>query len=159
LFEATRSTTAAAGLPAYEISNHARPGAESRHNLSYWRYQEYAGIGPGAHGRRGGLATQRHRKPENWMAAIARNRHGLEREDALTPGERSVEALVMGLRLGEGVDLARVAALAGGEAPLDLAALARLEVQGLAEREGERLRVTEAGMPVLEAILREVVLT
>src|ERR1041384_7660857 len=72
LFELTQEVTAAAGRPAYEISNHARPGAEARHNLLYWRYQEYAGIGPGAHGRRGGLATRRHRKPENWMAAIAR---------------------------------------------------------------------------------------
>ncbi len=158
LFEATRAITAAAGLPAYEISNHARPGAESRHNLSYWRYQDYAGIGPGAHGRRSGLATLRHKKPENWMAALARNGHGLEREDVLTPTERGVEALVMGLRLGEGVDLARVAEVAGGQAPLDLTRLARLEAQGLAVREGQRLRITEAGMPVLEAILREIVL-
>ncbi|MES2441321.1 MAG: radical SAM family heme chaperone HemW [Pseudomonadota bacterium] len=157
LFEATRAITAAAGLPAYEISNHARPGAESRHNLSYWRYQEYAGIGPGAHGRRSDLATVRRRKPENWLAAVDRNGHGIEREDVLTPTERGVEALVMGLRLGEGVDLARVAALAGGEAPLDPKALAMLEAQGLAVREGDRLRVTDAGMPVLEAILREVV--
>ena len=159
LFEATRAITATAGLPAYEISNHARPGAESRHNLAYWRYRDYAGIGPGAHGRRSGLATQRHRKPENWMAAVARNGHGLEREDALTPNERGVEALVMGLRLGEGVDLARVAAVAGDRAPLDLRALSRLETQDLAVREGTRLRVTDAGMPVLEAILREIVLT
>jgi len=159
LFEATRAMTASAGLPAYEISNHARPGAQSRHNLTYWRYGDYAGIGPGAHGRRSGLATQRHRKPENWIAAIGRNGHGLEREDALTPTERGVEALVMGLRLGEGVDLARVAAVAGGVARLDLKALARLETLGLAERDATRLRITDAGMPVLEAILREVVLT
>jgi putative oxygen-independent coproporphyrinogen III oxidase len=159
LFEATRAITAAAGIPAYEISNHALPGAESRHNLAYWRYRDYAGIGPGAHGRRGGLATVRHRKPENWIAAMTRNGHGLEREDVLTPTERGVEALVMGLRLGEGVDLARVAEVAGGEAPIDWRALARVEAQGLAVREGDRLRVTDAGMPVLEAILREVVLT
>jgi oxygen-independent coproporphyrinogen-3 oxidase len=93
------------------------------------------------------------------MAAVARNGHGLEREDALTPVERGVEALVMGLRLGEGVDLARVAEVAGGEAPLDLPALSRLEAQGLAAREGNRLRITDAGMPVLEAILREIVTT
>jgi len=159
LFEATRAISAAAGLPAYEISNHARPGAESRHNLTYWRYGEYAGIGPGAHGRRSGLATVRHKKPENWIAAVDRNGHGLQTEDALTPRERAVEALVMGLRLGEGVDLPRVAALAGGEAPLNAKALAMLETQGLAVREGERLRVTDAGMPVLEAILRELVVT
>lgn len=157
LFEATRAITAAAGLPAYEISNHARKGAESRHNLTYWRYGDYAGIGPGAHGRRGGLATLRHKKPENWMAALGRNGHGAQSETPLAPKERGVEALLMGLRLGEGVDLARVAALSGGTAPLDLVALARLEKQGLLARTGTRLRVREAGMPVLEAILREIV--
>nr|WP_240953975.1 radical SAM family heme chaperone HemW [Sphingomonas sp. G-3-2-10] len=158
LFEATRAITAEAGLPAYEISNHARPGAESRHNLTYWRYSDYAGIGPGAHGRRSGAATVRRKKPENWIAAIERNGHGIEREDALTPNERAVEALVMGLRLGEGVDLSRVALLAGGEAPIDARVLDRLIDHGLAAREGARLRVTEAGMPVLEAILRELLL-
>ncbi|MCW3849487.1 radical SAM family heme chaperone HemW [Sphingomonas sp. LB-2] len=154
LFEATRAITAAAGLPAYEISNHARPGAESRHNLTYWRYGDYAGIGPGAHGRRGGAATFRRKKPENWIAAVERNAHGIEREDALSRAERGVEALLMGLRLDEGVDLARIA----GEPPLDLEALARIEAQGLIARQGTRLRVTAAGMPVLEAILREIVL-
>ena len=153
LFEATRAMTAAAGLPAYEISNHARPGAESRHNLIYWRYGDYAGVGPGAHGRRGGVATLRRKKPENWIAAIERNAHGIEREDALTPHDRAVEALLMGLRLAEGVDLTRIP-----DAPLDLRALERLEAQGLAAREGARLRVTDAGMPVLEAILRDLVL-
>ncbi|MET0308329.1 MAG: radical SAM family heme chaperone HemW [Sphingomonas sp.] len=158
LFEATRAITAAAGLPAYEISNHARPGAESRHNLTYWRYGDYAGIGPGAHGRRGGLATVRHKKPENWMAAIARNANGLQVEDELTPHNRATEGLVMGLRLGEGVDVTRIAALAGGTAPLDDLVIARLVDQGLMARDGDRLRATEAGMPVLEAILREIVL-
>ena len=105
LFALTRETTARAGLPAYEISNHARPGAESRHNLTYWRYGDYAGIGPGAHGRRGGFATQRRRKPENWIEAVARNGHGIEIEDRLTPGERATEAMLMGLRLNEGIDL------------------------------------------------------
>lgn len=85
LFEATRADTKAAGLPAYETSNHARPGSESRHNLAYWRYQDYAGIGPGAHGRRDGLATVRRKKPENWLAAIERNGHGMEVEEPLTP--------------------------------------------------------------------------
>ena len=157
LFEATRAITAAAGLPAYETSNHARPGAESRHNLTYWRYGDYAGIGPGAHGRRGGLATQRRRKPENWLSAVARNGHGIEVEDPLTPHERATEALVMGLRLREGVDIDRVAALAGGTAPLDDAAIARLSEQGLIERQGSRLRVTEAGALLLDAILPLVV--
>lgn len=157
LFETTRAITAAAGLPAYEISNHARPGAESRHNLTYWRYRDYAGIGPGAHGRRGGLATLRHKKPENWLAAIDRNGHGMEREDRLDPADRAIEALLMGLRIGEGVDLDRIAALAEGPPPIDATAMDRLIRQGLAIRSGSRLRITEAGMPVLEAILRELI--
>jgi putative oxygen-independent coproporphyrinogen III oxidase len=158
LFDATRAITAAAGLPAYEISNHARPGAESRHNLTYWRYGDYAGIGPGAHGRRNSLATFRRKKPENWIAAVERNAHGIEREDALSPAERGIEALLMGLRLEEGVDLTPIAALSGA-VPLDENAVTTLEGQGLLAREGDRLRVTGAGMPVLEAILREIVLT
>ena len=110
LFELTRQMTAAAGIPAYEISNHARPGRESRHNLTYWRYGDYAGIGPGAHGRRSTLATVRHKKPENWIGAVARNGHGLQTEEQLPPAERAREALMMGMRLGEGVDLSRIAA-------------------------------------------------
>ncbi|TKD51632.1 radical SAM family heme chaperone HemW [Sphingomonas baiyangensis] len=153
LFETTRSMTRAAGLPAYEVSNHARPGAESRHNLTYWRYADYAGIGPGAHGRRGGLATQRRRKPENWLAAVDRNGHGIEAEDALDPGTRATEALLMGLRLAEGVELT---AIAGA---VDERAVALLAKQGLLVRDGTHLRATDAGMPVLEAILREIALT
>jgi len=157
LFEATRALAAAAGLPAYETSNHALPGEESRHNLTYWRYGDYAGVGPGAHGRRGGLATVRHRKPENWLAAVARNRHGLQVEEPLAPATRATEALVMGLRLVEGVDLARIGRLGGGEAPVDDRAIARLAAQGLVARDGDRLRVTEAGALLLDAILVEVV--
>ncbi|MGH6614627.1 radical SAM family heme chaperone HemW [Sphingomonas sp.] len=155
LFEATRAMTAAAGLPAYEISNHARAGAESRHNLVYWRYQDYAGIGPGAHGRRGGLATVRRKKPENWMAAVDRNRHGIEAEDALSPGTRATEALLMGLRLREGVDLARIAALGdcGIVDLIDDRAASKLADQGLIVRAGDRLQVTDAGMLLLDAIL------
>ncbi len=161
LFEATRAATASAGLPAYEISNHAKRGSESRHNLVYWRYQEYLGIGPGAHGRRGGLATVRRKKPENWMAAIERNGHGLEVEEPLAPYTRATEALLMGLRLREGVDLARIARL--GETTIaglvDLPAIARLEDQGLARRDDDRLAITEAGMILLDAILPIVVRT
>jgi putative oxygen-independent coproporphyrinogen III oxidase len=157
LFEATRALTAAAGLPAYETSNHARPGAESRHNLTYWRYGDYAGIGPGAHGRRGGLATQRRRKPENWLAAVARNGHGIEREDPLDARTQAVEALLMGLRLAEGVDLTRIGALAGGDAPLDGTAVARLARQGLLRLDGTRLTVTDAGALLLDGILAEIV--
>ena len=159
LFETTRAITAAAGLPAYEISNHARPGGESRHNLIYWRYQDYAGIGPGAHGRRAGLATARHKKPENWLGAVARNGHGAQIEDALAPAERAKEALLMGLRLREGIDLTRIARL--GAAPIaeliDEPAAARLATQGLLVRAGDRLAVSEAGMLLLDAILPAIV--
>ena len=159
LFEATRAMTAAAGLPAYETSNHARQGAESRHNLTYWRYGDYVGIGPGAHGRRGALATVRHKKPENWIGAVARNGHGLQVEDPLAPAIRATEALLMGLRLAEGVDLARIADLAGGTAPIDAVAEARLTAQGFVARNGDRLRVTEAGALLLDAILPQLVET
>ncbi len=158
LFETTQALTRAVGLPLYEVSNHARPGAESRHNLTYWRYRDYAGIGPGAHGRRGGLATVRRKKPENWIAAVERNGHGIEREDALTPDERVTEALVMGLRMREGVDLARIATL--GARPIDAVvradAVSLLMRQGLLLREGDRLALTPAGIPVLDAVLREI---
>ena len=159
LFEMTRAMTSAAGLPAYEISNHARAGAESRHNLTYWRYRDYAGIGPGAHGRRGGLATVRHRKPENWLAAVTRNGHGAQVEAPLLPADRAKEGLLMGLRLREGIDLGRIAML--GDAPIaalvDEAAIARLADQGFVARHGDHLRVREAGMLLLDAILPEVV--
>ncbi|MDQ2878719.1 MAG: radical SAM family heme chaperone HemW [Pseudomonadota bacterium] len=159
LFEATRALTKAAGLPAYEISNHARPGAESRHNLTYWRYRDYAGIGPGAHGRRGGMATARHKKPENWIGAVARNGHGAQIEEMLPPNERAKEALLMGLRLREGIDLARVARLGGSTIGgiVDEAAIDRLVAQGLVARDRDHLRVREAGMLLLDAILPEIV--
>ncbi|MGV3457297.1 radical SAM family heme chaperone HemW [Sphingomonas sp.] len=152
LWDVTQALTSAAGLPLYEVSNHARPGAESRHNLSYWRYTDYAGVGPGAHGRRGGCATVRHKKPENWLNAVTRNGHGVQEEVVLAATERATEALVMGLRLAEGVDLGRI-----GVEYVDLPAVERLAGHGLIVREGDRLRVTAAGMPVLEGILREVV--
>jgi oxygen-independent coproporphyrinogen-3 oxidase len=158
LWETTQARTAAAGLPLYEVSNHARPGAESRHNLTYWRYRDYAGVGPGAHGRREGIATFRRKKPENWLAAVERNGHGAESEVALTPAERVTEALVMGLRMREGIDLARVAAL--GRTTIGrvvkLEAVERLARQGLVSHSGDRLAVTAAGMPLLDAVLRTV---
>ncbi len=159
IFDATRTIATAAGLPAYEISNHARAGAESRHNLTYWRYGDYVGIGPGAHGRRDGLATVRHKKPENWLAAVARNGQGLSVEDALAPRDMAVEALLMGLRLREGVDLDRITAKSGIAQPVDDAAVSRLAELGLIEREGSILRVMEPGFAVLDAILREIVIT
>src|SRR5207253_2072562 len=105
LYELTHAMTSTAGLPAYEISNHARRGHESRHNLTYWRYGDYAGVGPGAHGRRLGSRTVRHRKPENFLSALARNGHGLAEEAPLSRAEAADEALVMGLRLAEGIDV------------------------------------------------------
>ncbi len=157
MFESTRARLSAAGLPAYEISNHARPGAESRHNLTYWRYGDYAGVGPGAHGRRDGVATVRHKKPENWLNAVTRNGHGTQSEDALPPLDRAREALLMGLRLREGVDVARIAAQSGVAEPVDLAAVARLSELGLLSMSGSRLTVAENGFGVLDAILAEVV--
>jgi len=159
LFATTRAMTAAAGLPAYEISNHARPGAESRHNMTYWRMDDYVGIGPGAHGRRSGTATVRHKKPENWLAAIDRQASGIAQEDALNPAERRTEALLMGLRMREGVDLRHIARLGGigVEQVIDRRAAAMLAQQGLIAITDDRLTVTDAGMPVLNAILGEIV--
>ncbi len=152
LYELTREMTAAAGLPAYEISNHARPGEESRHNLAYWRYRPYLGVGPGAHGRRGGVATQRHRKPENWLAALERNGHGVCEETVLSRDEQATEALLMGLRLSEGVEIEAV------ESRLDFGAVERLKGHGLLERQGGRLVVKPAGRLLLDAILAEIAL-
>jgi oxygen-independent coproporphyrinogen-3 oxidase len=159
LFALTREMTAAAGLPAYEVSNHARPGEESRHNLAYWRYQDYCGIGPGAHGRRGGVATTRHRKPENWLEAVARDGHGVAGTRQLDRREQASEAMLMGLRLAEGVDLSAMARRFGlGEAELCEPAKRALYVgQGLVWQEGSRVGVTGAGMPVLDALLGELV--
>ena len=158
LFDMTRQMTASAGISAYETSNHARCGSESRHNLTYWRYHDYVGIGPGAHGRRQAMATLRHKKPENWMNAVARNGHGLVSEESINPHQRATEALLMGLRLTEGCDLDHVAALANGIAPIDTAAATRLEDQGFLEQRGSKLRITDRGAVLLDAILPLLVL-
>ncbi len=159
LFELTRALTSSAGLPAYEVSNHARSGEEGRHNLVYWRYQDYCGIGPGAHGRRDGLATTRHRKPENWLSAVARNSHGMAEERLLGPREQASEAMLMGLRLAEGVDLSALAARFGlsPDQLHDPARCSLYQRQGLLWFEGSRMGVTPAGMPLLDALLAEVV--
>ncbi|WP_324695083.1 radical SAM family heme chaperone HemW [Novosphingobium aerophilum] len=159
MFALTREMTAGAGLPAYEISNHARPGEESRHNLTYWRYQDYCGIGPGAHGRRGGVATTRHRKPENWLEAIDRAAHGINESRELGRREQASEAMLMGLRLREGVDLGAMSARFGLDAAqlCDPAKAAFYEKQGLIRRSGLRLHVTESGMPLLDGLLGEIV--
>jgi oxygen-independent coproporphyrinogen-3 oxidase len=159
LYELTQELTIAAGLPAYEISNHARPGSESRHNLAYWRYDDYLGIGPGAHGRRLNFATQRHKKPENYLSATGRNRHGIAGEDALDPATRATEALLMGLRLHEGVDLNALAGKTGvpQDSLLDMNKLDSIEKLGLIGRSGSRVAVTAKGMPLLDAILPQIV--
>ncbi len=159
LFELTQAMMEGAGLPAYEISNHARAGQESRHNLTYWRYGDYVGIGPGAHGRRDAMAALRHRKPENWIDAVARNGHGLKSEESLSASDRAAEALLMGLRLREGVDLEKIGEQTGmTKAQLvDVQAIGQLGALGLLKDDGGRLRVTSAGMLLLDAILPEIV--
>jgi oxygen-independent coproporphyrinogen-3 oxidase len=159
LFALTREITAAAGLPAYETSNHARPGEESRHNLTYWRYQDYAGIGPGAHGRRGGVATVRHKKPENYLRALSERSHGIAEERPLALPEQAAEAVLMGLRLTEGIAPAALASRFGlSEPELIVPAKRRFYRElGLLAEQGERLIVTEAGAPLLEALLAELV--
>ena len=159
LFALTRAMTETAGLPAYEVSNHARKGEESRHNLAYWRYDEYCGIGPGAHGRRGGLATVRHRKPENWLAGVAAQGDGIAEARALAMREQAAEAMLMGLRLTEGIDLAALGRRFGlpEKALCDADKLDFYGSQGLVWREGSRIGVTGAGMVLLDALLGELV--
>ena len=155
LFEMTQAMTAAAGLPAYEVSNHARPGAASRHNLAYWRYDDYVGVGPGAHGRRLATATERHKKPENWIAALAATGSGLNVETPLDAGTRATEALLMGLRLADGIDAAHFATRTGRtlEVTIDTAARDRLVAQGMIEARADRLQLTPQGRPVVNAVL------
>lgn len=159
LYELTQELTHAAGIPAYEISNHAKPGSESRHNLSYWRYDDYIGIGPGAHGRRLNCATQRHKKPENFLSAVERNAHGIANEEALDPTTRATESLLMGLRLAEGVSLRRLSTRTGiaPEALLDIDAVDRIAKLGLITRVSDHITITSQGMPLLDAILPEIV--
>jgi oxygen-independent coproporphyrinogen-3 oxidase len=158
LYEVTQEVCEAAGLPAYEISNHARPGAESRHNLVYWRYGEYVGVGPGAHGRivtaSGRLATATEKHPETWIASVERHGHGMIAEDLLSMEEEGDEFLLMGLRLKEGVDPARYTALAGRR--LDERRVRDLEQDNLiARRPSARLAVTREGFPVLDAVVAD----
>jgi putative oxygen-independent coproporphyrinogen III oxidase len=155
-YQLTQELTEAAGLPAYEISNHAAPGEECRHNLLYWRYGEYAGLGPGAHGRivAGGArqATAAERNPERWAALVEAQGHGLAETVALSPAEEADEALLMGLRLSEGIDLERLAVLTGF-VPSD-GAVAELVGLDLVERhEGGRLCATPAGRVVLDRVV------
>lgn len=158
LYAVTRDLSAAAGMPAYEISNHARAEAMSRHNMVYWRYGEYAGIGPGAHGRLkltdGGHATETERMPEAWLARVEAHGDGLIVDELLTREEEGDEMLLMGLRLAEGIDLARYQAISGRE--LDPEQLADLVAHGMVEHTGSgRLRATRAGFFVLDAVVAD----
>ena len=155
LWDVTQDICGAAGMPGYEVSNHARPGAESRHNLTYWRQGDWAAIGPGAHGRltlpAGRIATEAHRAPAAWLEAVERHGTGDSLREALPLADQAVEYLLMGLRLSEGVSLPRLARL-GWTPPPD--ALEELASLGLVETAGDRLRVTAAGRPLLNAVLR-----
>ncbi len=158
LYTATQELTAAAGLPVYEISNHAHPGQESRHNLLYWRYGEYAGIGPGAHGRlivdHTRRATSTEHNPEQWLERVTAQGHGRIEDEALTPAECADEALLMGLRLTEGLDLKRLAMLAGTAPTADR--IDTLVAQGMLERLGPtRIRATAPGRMVLNRVILE----
>jgi putative oxygen-independent coproporphyrinogen III oxidase len=158
LYDVTQDVCARHRLPAYEISNHARPGAECRHNLVYWRGEEYAGIGPGAHGRldidgvRHAVATEKH--PEAWLMRVEASGHGVVTDDRLNSEERADEFLLMGLRLAEGIDPARYAALSGRA--LDPRRIALLREQGAISVDASgRLRVTQAGFPLLDAVVAD----
>jgi oxygen-independent coproporphyrinogen-3 oxidase len=156
LYELTDAMTSDAGVPTYEISNYARRGHESRHNLTYWRYGDYAGVGPGAHGRRLGMRTVRHRKPENFLSALRRNGHAIVEEARLSPIESADEALVMGLRLSEGIDADAIGNRFGLPAIVDWQKVDRLVASGHLKREGSRIAPTPAGRLLLDRILAEI---
>jgi putative oxygen-independent coproporphyrinogen III oxidase len=158
LYDVTQDVCARYGLPAYEISNHARSGAECKHNLVYWRGEEYAGIGPGAHGRldidgaRHAIATEM--RPEAWLMRVEATGHGVITDDRLNSEQRADEFLLMGLRLAEGIDPQRYAALAGRA--LDPRRIALLREEGaISVDPSGRLRVTQAGFPVLDAVVAD----
>jgi putative oxygen-independent coproporphyrinogen III oxidase len=158
LYDLTQALCDKAGLPAYEISNHARAGGECRHNLIYWRGHDYAGIGPGAHGRLTidgrRLATETDKKPEGWLMRVEATGSGLTVDEKLTAGEAADEYLLMGLRLAEGIDPARYTALSGRA--LDPKRIAILRDEGAVETTGDgRLRVTQSGFPVLDAVVAD----
>lgn len=158
LFDLTRDMTAKAGLPAYEVSNHARPGSESRHNLIYWRYGEYAGVGPGAHGRvvtpEGRRAQATERRPDLWLTRVETIGHGLIEDEPLTREEQGDEFLLMGLRLAEGIEPSEFQAVAGHG--LDPDRVASLIGDGMVEfTEGGRLRASKEGFAVLDSVVAD----
>ncbi|MBS0470017.1 MAG: coproporphyrinogen III oxidase [Proteobacteria bacterium] len=155
LFELTQEMTAAAGRPAYEISNHARPGSEARHNLIYWRYGSYAGVGPGAHGRLdlngARIATQTERLPERWREKVLRDGHGMIERAPIDAQDAAREHLLMNLRLAEGLDLAAYRVRWGFEPDADR--MESLIADGLLARDGNRLTVTPRGRLLLNSVI------
>jgi len=157
-YDLTQAICAEAGLPAYEISNHARPGGECRHNLVYWRGHDYVGVGPGAHGRLtlGGrrFATETEKRPESWLMRVEATGSGLIADEKLSASETADEYLLMGLRLAEGIEPARFTAISGRE--LDPQRIAVLREEGAVEATADgRLRVTQSGFPVLDAVVAD----
>ena len=158
LYDLTQAICADANLPAYEVSNHARPGAECRHNLVYWRGHDYAGVGPGAHGRLTTdgrrVATETEKRPEAWLMRVETNGTGVTVSEKLTAGETADEYLLMGLRLAEGIDLDRYNALSGRT--LDPKRISILREEGAVETTADgRLRVTQSGFPLLDAVVAD----
>ncbi|MBL8908779.1 MAG: coproporphyrinogen III oxidase [Rhizobiales bacterium] len=157
LYEVTQDLTAKAGLQAYEVSNHARPGEESRHNLHYWRYGDYAGVGPGAHSRftigaqKHAIATEKH--PENWLKRVTATGNGIVSDEILSGPEQADEMLLMGMRVSEGIDLGRYERLAGR--PLGQTRIDDLAALGLVAQSGRRLKATAKGRRLLNAVIGE----
>ena len=157
LYDITQELTEKAGLRTYEVSNHAVPGQESRHNLLYWRYGEYAGVGPGAHSRiadnenRRALIAEKH--PETWRQLVTTQGHGIVSDAIVPPVDQASEYLLMGMRIAEGIDMDRYAALAGRE--IDSSKLAGMKSMGLVKRHGQRLMATADGRKLLNAVIAE----
>ncbi|MEV8468211.1 radical SAM family heme chaperone HemW [Fluviibacterium sp. DFM31] len=159
LYDLTQEICTAHGMPAYEVSNHAAPGSESRHNLIYWRYGDYIGIGPGAHGRvttpEGRMASETHLAPGAWLQAVEQRGTGETLRSTLPAADQAAEYLMMSLRLSEGSDLSRLARL---DLAPDAARLSHLQELGLVALTGSRLRATQAGRRVLNGVLRELLM-
>lgn len=157
MFALTQDLTQAAGLPAYEVSNHARPGFACRHNLTYWRGGDYVGVGPGAHGRLTGHALRQHRAAEIWLNRVEAEGHATQEDEILSPRMRAEEMVMMGLRLTEGISAATFAAAAGLDLwqVLDAQGLDRMEAGGFLERGPWGVRATASGMLVLNALTAE----
>ncbi|MBC7908769.1 MAG: coproporphyrinogen III oxidase, partial [Rhodospirillaceae bacterium] len=157
MFELTQALTQEAGLPAYEVSNHAAPGSACRHNLTYWLGGDYVGIGPGAHGRLNGSAYRQHRAPGIWLERVEQDGHATQGCEALAPETRAEELVMMGMRLVDGIH-ANTFATASGRSLWDVVnanGVARMEEGGFVTRTADRLKATPAGMLVLNALTAE----